>query len=124
MPKTCTNFDLGEQEVPLDAFNEIKERQEMEPIPQGISIIRGCGSILPSHVLIVRVGDRKLYIKIPLDGEDIFVEYANFGFQQGQYQKVKLPRPTLLWRFQNLVHTKWLSFWKSMYYKTAFGDYR
>jgi hypothetical protein len=122
MPITRTNFDLGEQEIPLDAFKEIKERHELEPIPQGVSMIRGYNSDYGKHVLIVRVGDKKLYIKIPLNGEDIFVEYADFGFRRGQYKKVKLPKPTLVYRICKLVHAKWILFWKKMYYKVAFGD--
>ena len=121
MPITRTSFDLGDQEIPLDAFQEIKERQECDPIPQGISIIRGWGSGFPKHVLIVRVGDRKLYIKIPLDGENISVEYADFGFWRGQYKRVKLPKPSLVYLIRELIHVKWVFFWKKMYYKVAFG---
>jgi hypothetical protein len=126
MPITRTNFDLGDQEIPLDDFKEIKERSELEPIPQGVSIIRGHWSSQSTrklkHVLIIRVGDRKLYVRIPLtDNEDMSVEYANFGFRNGVYQKVKLPQPTLLFRVRTSLHSRFVSAVSKLYYAVKYG---
>jgi hypothetical protein len=119
MPITRTGFDSGPREIPLDEFKEIKERNSGDFIPQGVSIIRGYGNI--EHKLIIRVGDQKLYVKISPDGEVLSVEYANYGYKDSSYKKVKLPKPTLPYRIRTGFRPFLVSIFRKMYYQLAYG---